>query len=179
MGCKNTGSTANMYDRESHYEGPRFPIQHPPPAHVMQAASRGGKRAGEPWVAAQNLTFLKHGSPTSEQQQQRKRRAVGESGDIASMPSLASSSEGTSPGDAPKKHGFVTEEPGINSLMMAAYAMTEFGQGSGRYQKDDSKKQAAMSPKKDRKARASSTKDDAADASGKDETTETEPVQEI
>jgi len=129
-------------------------------------------------VAAQNLTFLKHGSPTSEQQQ-KKRRVAGEAGDIASMPSLASSSEGTSPGDAPKKHGFVAEEPGINSLMMAAYAMTEFGQGSGgRYQKDDSK---MLTSKRDKKVKATakSTNADAEDALKEDEPSETEAVPEI
>jgi hypothetical protein len=79
---------------------------------------------GEPWLAAQNLTFLKRGSPASD----RKKKGLQprDHGEIASMPSLvASSSEGTSPGDTAIKKA---EEESAHALFMAAVAMTEFGQ---------------------------------------------------
>jgi hypothetical protein len=66
------------------------------------------RKKSEPFQAAQNLTFLKHGSPDSVKSMVRKQPGgataggnPGESGvhEVASMPSLASSSEGTSPGE--------------------------------------------------------------------------------
>lgn len=81
-------------------------------------------------MAAQNLTFLKRGSPPE------KKKLLFETGDIASMPSLASS-EGTSPGggsDHPSerlKRPFLSQkrfEDDGGALLLAAVAMTEFGQ---------------------------------------------------
>ncbi len=76
-------------------------------------------------MAAQNLTFLKRGSPPE------KKKVPVE--DLASMPSLASSSEGTSPGDPSErlvKRPKLPDDDGGDLLMAAAKAMTEFGQSS-------------------------------------------------
>lgn len=100
----------------------QFPIAPNP------VASR--RATGEPWLAAQNLTFLKRGSPPE------KKKLLFESGDIASMPSLASSSEGTSPGGEYSSERMMkrtlpprnrADEDG-GALLLAAVAMTEFGQ---------------------------------------------------
>ena len=78
-------------------EMPVFPVPHLHPGQVMQSAARAAaatRKTEPPIQAAQNLAFLKHGSP--------------------------------------EKSGSDKENPdeSVNSLMMAAYAMTEFGQGS-------------------------------------------------
>lgn len=90
--------------------------------------SRSVRSTGEPWLAAQNLTFLKRGSPPE------KKKLLFESGDIASMPSLASS-EGTSPGgdvssERLKRALTPQKQPDDDggALLLAAVAMTEFGQ---------------------------------------------------
>lgn len=73
-------------------------------------------------------TFLKHGSPSTE-----KRVKTTDPGDMGSMPSLAASSSDTSPGEkleeaAPHKTPMQNQEEGnsVDTLLMAAYAMTEF-----------------------------------------------------
>lgn len=92
-----------------------------PQQHGVTSSSAGSHVAtGEPWVAAQNLTFMKHGSPD------KKKQSKAHEGD---MPSLASSSEGTSPGEAVRLRDKEDEE-GAKALLMAAVAMTEFGQSS-------------------------------------------------
>lgn len=84
--------------------------------HMMPPPIQPMRFVGEPWLAAQNLTFLKHGSP------EQKRKFIDD------MPSLASSSEGTSPGE--KK---IDPDDDEGALLMAAVAMTEFGMSpSGR-----------------------------------------------
>jgi hypothetical protein len=89
--------------------------------------------SGEPWLAAQNLTFLKRGSPPSEKKPKLDSEGAANSGphnhhhheEIASMPSLAESSQGTEP-TAQSQEEASSSEPGVNSLLMAAMAMTEF-----------------------------------------------------
>lgn len=92
-----------------------------PAAAVSDAAN-----SGEPWLAAQNLTFLKRGSPPSEKKQKLE---SGGSQDLVSMPSLAESSEGTYSGE-PIRGAISQEETeggaGVSSLLLAAMAMTEF-----------------------------------------------------
>lgn len=82
-------------------EIPVYPVPHLHPGQVMQSAARAAAASRktelpqqQPMEAAQNLAFLKRGSP--------------------------------------EKSGSDKENPeeSVNSLMMAAYAMTEFGQGS-------------------------------------------------
>jgi hypothetical protein len=64
------------------------------------------RSTAEPWLAAQNLTFLKRGSPSPAK---------------TDIPSLAAaSSDGTSPDEKSSPKG-----AGVNSLLMAAMAMTE------------------------------------------------------
>jgi len=113
--------------------------------------ARGGSNGGEPWLAAQNLTFLKRGSPSSEDGSSAKKSkpakvpsrplAATEQHEIASMPSLAScsTSELSPVSDHHKYNGNVRKANnkqvksvvddtggGVSSLLMAAYAMTEF-----------------------------------------------------
>ena len=75
---------------------------------------------------------MKHGSPTTE-----KRTKAVDAGDMGSMPSLAASSSDTSPGergdDSLAKAPLHDQEDtdgnsgvNVNTLLMAAYAMTEF-----------------------------------------------------
>lgn len=155
-----------------HYLPPHPSMHHPhhhrpPRHHVMPPMSRGHSgsasydtnnptsqgatyttpASGEPWLAAQNLTFLKRGSPSSASAEKKKKSSVlVDHGEIGSMPSLASSSEGTSPGDmaVTSSSSAVATTPtgrkednavpgsaadaGVNTLLLAAYAMTEFGQ---------------------------------------------------
>ncbi|GAX21773.1 hypothetical protein FisN_31Lh062 [Fistulifera solaris] len=98
------------------------------PAAAVSAAPKFSSapieaRSGEQYfTAAQNLTFLKRGSPPE------KKKVPVE--DVASMPSLASSSEGTSPGEERLvKRPKLPDEDG-GALLLAAVAMTEFGQSS-------------------------------------------------
>lgn len=127
IGCKNTGSGGGPpFDRRMDaiaLQPKQYPIA---PNHPV--ASR--RATGEPWLAAQNLTFLKRGSPPE------KKKLLFESGDIASMPSLASS-EGTSPGGEYSSERMMkrkipprsqADEDGGALLLAAAVAMTEFGQ---------------------------------------------------
>jgi len=91
---------------------------------VHPSPVNGNNGSGEPWLAAQNLTFLKRGSPASAE---KKRKS--EQQEITSMPSLASSSEGSPQGTGDRTSGNQDEddaEGGVSSLLMAAYAMTEF-----------------------------------------------------
>lgn len=91
----------------------------------------GAKTGREPWMmnAAQNLAFLKHGSPTLE----KSTAQIPHEAEVASMPSLAASSSDTSPEDqsgepgkrAPEKECDPNSST-VNSLLMAAMAMTEF-----------------------------------------------------
>jgi hypothetical protein len=114
-------AAASYYDgsemKAAYPEGPPlppFPIPHLHPGQVMQsardasAASAAKKKApGEqPLQAAQNLAFLKHGASTSPDG-----KPAGE-------------------GEAKGEDGDSPAEEGVQALMLAAYAMTEFGQGS-------------------------------------------------
>jgi hypothetical protein len=97
------------------YEMQVYPVPHLHPGQVMQSAARASaatKKSEQPLQAAQNLAFLKHGTPEK-----------------------AAGSDKENPDES------------VNTLMMAAYAMTEFGQGSSpsksRY---DSKKREAEAP---------------------------------
>jgi hypothetical protein len=113
------------------------------------AKGKPRRKKSEPFQAAQNLTFLKHGSPDSVKSIVRKGpggAAGSGSGvhEVASMPSLASSSEGTSPGEHDRTHhdnmnnlmGSRTkpimddQDDDVKTLLMAAYAMAEIGKGS-------------------------------------------------
>lgn len=113
--------------------------------------------ASEHWGAAESLTFLKRGSPASDRKQPPSRPfTLGVSpvtkasppilggGVIDVMPSLASSSDGTSPSEATRnKIASSSSTPDFagkkqdNALLLAAVAMTEFGQSpppsSGRF----------------------------------------------
>ena len=121
MGCKNMGNTyfeSGGMDMKPYAEMPVFPVPHLHPGQVMQSAARAAaatRKSEPPIQAAQNLAFLKHGSP--------------------------------------EKSGSDKENPdeSVNSLMMAAYAMTEFGQGSSpsksRY--ESRKREAEPSDKKE------------------------------
>jgi hypothetical protein len=92
------------------------------PPHSFQVQ----QAAGEPWLAAQNLTFLKRSSPASE----LRRNPGSSSVDIVSMPSLTSSSDGNSPRRETESKQPISEEDesGADALLMAAVAMTKFGQ---------------------------------------------------
>lgn len=97
-------------------------------------ATSTGESSGEPWLAAQNLTFLKRGSPPSEKKARLDpalAASVGIGGqhhhheEIVSMPSLAESSQGTEPTNNSHEEAS-TAEAGDDTLLMAAMAMTEF-----------------------------------------------------
>ena len=153
MGCKNMGDSADFRDghpgggvvgissgaHAMHYHLPPHPprsymnIQHPP----SRASS-----SGDPWIAAQSLTFLKRSSPANDKTNLRPytlgvspiTKSPAGTG-IVSMPSLASSSEGTSPGDGAHRskvistpESSIAKAGGDSALLMAAVAMTEFGQ---------------------------------------------------
>ena len=155
VGCKNMGNATDFPD----YRDPEgsamgmpmaaagYPVPPPPhrafgmgphehPQHQQQQ-----QQAGDHWGAAQSLTFLKRGSPASDRKHPftlgvspvtKASPGVGGAGDITSMPSLASSSDGTSPGDARNRHISSTPEDANkrqdDALLLAAVAMTEFGQ---------------------------------------------------
>jgi hypothetical protein len=118
---------------------------------VQTDISRSSSASNDPWMAAQSLTFLKRGSPgnhgTGSAHQSNEPYSMGVSpitkfpGTIepnqenVSMPSLSSSSEGTSPGDGAvlTSHLKAMSTPEsfkgeTNALLLAAVAMTEFGQ---------------------------------------------------
>jgi hypothetical protein len=125
----------------------------PPPPHQPLVHSRSSRApTSEPWLAAQNLTFLKRGSPSSSEKT-AKRGSGGNTGnqqpavvasrtasmdsnglEVGSMPSLASAlSRETSPAehhhakrDAASPPSAAKSDAGVSSLLMAAYAMTEF-----------------------------------------------------
>ncbi|GKY93136.1 hypothetical protein MPSEU_000281600 [Mayamaea pseudoterrestris] len=89
-----------------------------------ERSSKGKPVVAEPWLAAQNLTSMKHGTPTppkhgSAATLDLKPSAAYTGGEIDSLPSLeaASSGEATSPTDS-------GEGEGVNKLLMAAMAMT-------------------------------------------------------
>ncbi|GAX10854.1 hypothetical protein FisN_31Hh062 [Fistulifera solaris] len=111
INCKNRGTGGNTG------KGP------PPPFHAVPSTAGPfvtgpPARSGEQ-CAAQNLAFLKRGSPPKKKN------------DLTSMPSLASSSEGTSPGEERwVKRPKLPDEDGNALLWAAARAMTEFGQSS-------------------------------------------------
>lgn len=169
MGCKNMAvqqpQQQLFLDSPSGRRDMHPPIFMPRQAPMAQyqphvpsgPASHGGN--GEPWMAAQNLTFLKRGSPSSAEKK-RNKPATTDSSKIDSMPSLASSSDGTSPGDAIKEDESSEKEKGVNSLLMAAYAMTEFTTGDdkeeGEEQKE-SKRPRKQSPSKKEKNGSVST----------------------
>lgn len=135
MGCKNMGTgpflTIEPHPNMMGMHHPPPHVQHayappppppPPPHHIMPRSGPPAPRASapEPWLAAQNLTYLKRSSPTSSEKKRKNEQIEQAIVEIQSMPSLASSSEGTSPGDGDDR---------VNSLLLAAYAMTEFADG--------------------------------------------------
>jgi hypothetical protein len=152
VGCKNIGP----------FGGPSPPRAKVDVALLMRKTLAKGTRRkkSEPFQAAQNLTFLKHGSPDSVKSMVRKPAgAIGKPGysgvhEVGSMPSLASSSEGTSPGEFARnrskdedddeherhqQHGLLgsrtkpimdEQDDDVKTLLMAAYAMAEIGKGS-------------------------------------------------
>jgi hypothetical protein len=73
---------------------------------------------------------LKRGSPPSEKKPKLESGGGGAAGgpqhheEIVSMPSLAESSQGTEPTTQSQEEA--SGEPGVDSLLMAAMAMTEF-----------------------------------------------------
>jgi len=135
------------------------PVYHhhlpPPPPRTYSMAPQQQVAQSAPadhWGAAESLTFLKRGSPASDRKPAphsghrpftlgvspvTKASPMGKGGggsgvDMASMPSLASSSDGTSPGDRNKLASCSTPEDATkrqdDALLLAAVAMTEFGQ---------------------------------------------------
>jgi len=181
------------YHPTPHYY-PHHHYHHPPPPppqptshhHPVPSAPGAGGGTGEPWLAAQNLTFLKRGSPSSEnagtpqsdsKSKHQKKRAFDQANDdshppeIASMPSLASSSEGTigttSPGGELSRKRPKDEEPesatkqgaGVSSLLMAAMAMTEFAGDSSKPAASATEKSSEDKTKKrgNTKSKAAST----------------------
>jgi hypothetical protein len=127
MGCKNVGG--GNFEREPNSfpviaPHPRHPVAPPQLRHLQHLAP---PRGNEPWLAAQNLTFLKRGSPDPKKKLVEQQQHPGE---ITSMPSLASSSEGTSPADSKKQQQ--PEDEGAQALLLAAMAMTEFGQSPAK-----------------------------------------------
>jgi hypothetical protein len=100
-------------------------------ATTTTTTTGGGESSGEPWLAAQNLTFLKRGSPPSEKKARLDpTQALSAAGqhhheEIVSMPSLAESSQGTEP-TSNSHEETSTAEAGDDTLLMAAMAMTEF-----------------------------------------------------
>jgi hypothetical protein len=85
--------------------------------------------SNDPWEAAHNLAFMKRSSPANV----NTRDTINEvsNGELLSIPSLASSSEGTaiSPGDgvAKKNQSKLDEEKEVvDEMLLAAVAMTEF-----------------------------------------------------
>lgn len=201
-----------------HYPPPHHPHAHHHPlsyGHThpssSSAASPARRRSstasnGEPWLAAQNLTSLKRGSPSSsepsegshkKQRLPEKRRPSQDNGSMSMPPSLASSSGETfgtsSPGgflsrrisssdtqDSRHRHdhrhnaasahpatgksrigagnGRQSTSPsaGVSSLLMAAYAMTEFAE-EGAARKNSASKKPKSDSKKDKKKKASSS----------------------
>lgn len=166
MGCKNMGGSADFRDHPNSGEAMGIMVsaaahamhyrhmpQHPStymsmPHHLQQQQQQQQhpvmRASNDPWIAAQSLTFLKRSSPASDRRDVRlfsmgvspiaKSTAVAEN---ASMPSLASSSEGTSPGEGAHHHypriastpeSSIDKAGGDSALLMAAVAMTEFGQ---------------------------------------------------
>jgi hypothetical protein len=83
----------------------------------------------DPWEAAHNLAFMKRSSPASDVY---KRVTVNDAsnGEILSIPSLASSSDGTtaSPGHGGNRKCLTNNEDkaGVDEMLLAAVAMTEF-----------------------------------------------------
>lgn len=123
----------------------------PRPPQMQSDVSRSSSASNDPWMAAQSLTYLKRGSPgsngASTLHQPNEPYSMGASPvskftgsmdpshETVSMPSLSSSSEGTSPGDGGVLPGHLkalsTPESfkgETNALLLAAVAMTEFGQ---------------------------------------------------
>jgi hypothetical protein len=87
IGCKNVGPFGGPGDTAGSATG----------ATIRPKAVR--RKKSEPFQAAQNLTFLKHGSPEHQKVVQKVvRRTSKMAHDVGSMPSLASSSEGTMSG---------------------------------------------------------------------------------
>jgi hypothetical protein len=100
-------------------------IQYEP--HESDCPTQPLQQSGEPWVAAQSLTFLKRGSPASEQKKVLQNAADPYFTEVASMPSLASMSDGTSPSDGGLPKNPSEDDNEKSDLFMAAIAMTEFG----------------------------------------------------
>lgn len=142
MGCKNQGSR-NAYDHDGSMPPmsmtgyhPHMPQPPPRPYSMAQAPQQSGS---DHWGAAESLTFLKSGTPPSERKASRPftlgvspvTKASPQGG--GDLPSLASSSEGTSPGEAARKKTESSTPVDANkrqddALLLAAVAMTEFGQ---------------------------------------------------
>ena len=111
--------SSSSFDHDS--SAPPYPIA-PHPHHVPSALP---PPPSHHFLAAQNLTFMKHGSPVAAEEKKKAQNKTFDHGDI---PSLASSSEGTSPGAEPT---FIKPPPSrdatrTDALLMAAVAMTEF-----------------------------------------------------
>ena len=130
VGCKNTGSS---YDQGGSMMTMTGYHPRPPPQPYIMA-----QPPSEHWGAAQSLAFLKRGSPASDSKSSRPftlgvspvTKASPQSGDL---PSLASSSEGTSPDDVARKQMASSTPEDANkrqddALLLAAVAMTEFVQ---------------------------------------------------
>lgn len=102
-------------------------LSHHQTSPQMQSRILQSQHSGEPWVAARNLTFLKRGSPASEHKNPLHTSVEPYYAGVASMPSLASLSDGTSPSDGGPSKVVDEDDNAASDLFMAAIAMTEFG----------------------------------------------------
>jgi hypothetical protein len=98
-------------------------------APSIRADLVGSTTSNDPWEAAQNLAFMKRSSPASHLEK-RSSATDASNGEIVSIPSLTSSSDGTtaSPGDSLSTHRMTINEDkaGVDAMLLAAVAMTEF-----------------------------------------------------
>lgn len=155
IGCKNMGNPSALLEQQQLLQidmaraaaarvagGYHMPHTQPPHMHPYGLMPHGHQLSSmEQWGAAESLTFLKRGSPSVDRKARpftldvspvTKASPADRSG-LDPLPSLASSSDGTSPGEAARNKLASSSTPeDINkkqddALLLAAVAMTEFG----------------------------------------------------
>jgi len=130
VGCKNMppgGFGARGYGKEAIALLPRsFAAD---VLRVKKEESKAHQSENNMMDAAHHLAFLKHASPARKN---RVHPTTDPYRETTSMPSLAPSSSGTtsSPDEESAKRRIGLETGGVNSLLMAAYAMTELTEHS-------------------------------------------------
>ena len=143
---------------------------HPQSSSHPYAMTRAAQAPSEHWGAAQSLAFLKRGSPASESKDSTS-FALGVSPVVktlspgGNLPSLPSSSGGTSTGKRTKKMSRKqkrassaprdTHKRQDDAILLAAVAMTEFGQSPS----PSSGKRSAPSSNKATPPRSAKTRD--------------------